>query len=223
MKHLVSKIVLFLIAVAYTSQALAFIFGPSDYEECSSSAAKKAKNRDALLVLLQNCETEFPARKNEYGQYVYWDRETNIKFIVSGPKLSDADRRRIQSEKTRIKQEEQERSQRIQQQAQERSQRNAAARQRVQVTDLKNACDDSLCMKKLLTMTVKNNYHAALDSVSVGWVIAKDIKECGAVPQQETRYMVINPGETAVLTFQTWEGPQGSFRSCMNVTAVNVR
>lgn len=45
--------------------------GPRDQEECRVEAAKEARNADALDVLLETCEIQFPATRTISGGYEY--------------------------------------------------------------------------------------------------------------------------------------------------------
>ncbi len=82
------------------------IFSPKDYEECSVQAAKDAKNNDSLRILLDYCDTEFPARRKPEGGYHYYigkmDRlpDQNYGYLdVSGPKLTKSDWTKIKEKK----------------------------------------------------------------------------------------------------------------------------
>jgi hypothetical protein len=48
-------------------------FPPKDYEDCASRAARDAKSKDALSVLLSICASEFKGRRKPGGGYTYFD------------------------------------------------------------------------------------------------------------------------------------------------------
>jgi hypothetical protein len=70
---------------------------PSDYEECAEQAAKEAKTTGGLTILLKGCQDKFPARRNPKGKgYVYFDVRQERWIDVSGPTLTQSDRRKIE-------------------------------------------------------------------------------------------------------------------------------
>jgi hypothetical protein len=58
---------------------------PKDYEECAQSAAKDARSKDALSVLLSICSSEFKARRKADGGYAYYDSCQERTFDIKGP------------------------------------------------------------------------------------------------------------------------------------------
>jgi hypothetical protein len=48
-------------------------FPPKDYEDCAARAAKDAKSKDALTVLLSVCDSEFKGRRKVGGGYAYYN------------------------------------------------------------------------------------------------------------------------------------------------------
>jgi hypothetical protein len=61
------------------------LFAPKDYEECAQSAAKDARSKDALSVLLSICSSEFKARRKAGGGYAYYDGCRERTFDIKGP------------------------------------------------------------------------------------------------------------------------------------------
>jgi hypothetical protein len=60
-------------------------FAPSDYEECQEKAARDAKSKAALDILLNACDTKFPGRRKLGGGYIYYDIRQNRSFDIAGP------------------------------------------------------------------------------------------------------------------------------------------
>jgi hypothetical protein len=60
-------------------------FAPRDYEECAESAAKSAKSKEALAILVSSCASKFAGRRNVRGGYTYYDERQNIRFDIVGP------------------------------------------------------------------------------------------------------------------------------------------
>lgn len=66
-------------------------FGPKDYEECSENAAREAKSREALRVLLSACDSKFPGRRKPGGGYAYFDSRQQRSFDIAGPTPTKAE------------------------------------------------------------------------------------------------------------------------------------
>jgi hypothetical protein len=64
------------------------LFPPKDYEDCAARAAKEAKSKDGLAVLLSNCSTDFEGRRKPGGGYTYYDACQHRKFDIRGPNRS---------------------------------------------------------------------------------------------------------------------------------------
>jgi hypothetical protein len=75
-----------------------WLFGPQDYEECAESAAKDAKSKDALTVLLSLCETKFRGRRKPNGGYTFYDERQNQYFDIKGPNPTPAELEYIERE-----------------------------------------------------------------------------------------------------------------------------
>src|SRR5690349_18005891 len=63
-------------------------FPPRDYEECAENAAKSAKSKEALGVLVSSCASKFVGRLNVRGGYSYYDGRQNREFNIVGPNSS---------------------------------------------------------------------------------------------------------------------------------------
>jgi hypothetical protein len=63
-------------------------FPPSDYEECAENAAKSAKSKEALDILVASCGSKFVGRRNVRGGYIYYDGRQNRDFNIVGPNPS---------------------------------------------------------------------------------------------------------------------------------------
>jgi hypothetical protein len=67
------------------------LFPPTDYEDCAARAAKDAKSKDSLSVLLSLCDSEFKGRRKPGGGYAYYNscsgRYSDIgrTFDIKGP------------------------------------------------------------------------------------------------------------------------------------------
>jgi hypothetical protein len=66
-------------------------FLPKDYEECVESAAKSAKSKEALAILVSSCSTKFVGRRNVRGGYTYYDSRQNSIFNIAGPNPTPAE------------------------------------------------------------------------------------------------------------------------------------
>jgi hypothetical protein len=111
-----------------------WLFGPKDYEECAVNAAKEAKSKDALAILLSSCELQFRGRRKPTEGYTLYDNRQNRYFDIKGPNPTPAEVEYIdrqysayisaQAEYERLQQEEAERRAAIR--------RSEAERQRVE-------------------------------------------------------------------------------------------
>jgi hypothetical protein len=68
-----------------------WLFGPKDYEECAVNAAKEAKSKDALAILLSSCELQFRGRRKPTGGYTLYDNRQNRYFDIKGPNPTPAE------------------------------------------------------------------------------------------------------------------------------------
>lgn len=75
-----------------------WLFGPKDYEECAENAAREAKSKDALAILLSSCESKFTARRKRTGGYTFYDTRQNRYFDVKGPNPTPAELEYIERE-----------------------------------------------------------------------------------------------------------------------------
>ena len=75
-----------------------WLFGPKDYEECAENAAKDAKSKDALGVLLSLCESKFRGRRKPNGGYTFYDERQNQYFDIKGPNPTPAELEYIERE-----------------------------------------------------------------------------------------------------------------------------
>jgi flagellar biosynthesis GTPase FlhF len=60
-------------------------FAPKDYQECAQRAAKDARSKEALSVLLSICGSEFKGRRKVGGGYTYYDSRLDRTFNIDGP------------------------------------------------------------------------------------------------------------------------------------------
>lgn len=67
------------------------LFSPKDYEACAERAAKDAKSKDALSVLLSICGSEFKGRRKPGGGYTYYDNCQQETLDIKGPNPTPAE------------------------------------------------------------------------------------------------------------------------------------
>jgi hypothetical protein len=61
------------------------LFGVKDYEECAENAARDAKSKDALAILLSSCDSKFKGRRKPTSGYMLYDVRQNRYFDIAGP------------------------------------------------------------------------------------------------------------------------------------------
>jgi hypothetical protein len=86
------------VPVAAHADWRSWLFGPKDYEECAENAAREAKSKDALAILLSSCESKFTARHKPTGGYTFYDTRQNRYFDVAGPNPTPAELEYIERE-----------------------------------------------------------------------------------------------------------------------------
>jgi hypothetical protein len=59
-------------------------FLPKDYEDCIETAAKSAKSKEALAILVSSCGSKFVGRRSPRGGYTYYDSRQNRTFDIAG-------------------------------------------------------------------------------------------------------------------------------------------
>ena len=57
---------------------------PKDYEQCAESAAKTAKSKEALSILISTCDSKFRGRRKLGGGYAYYDSRQDRHFDIAG-------------------------------------------------------------------------------------------------------------------------------------------
>jgi len=68
-----------------------WLFGPKDYEDCAENAAKEAKSKEALNILLSACDSKFGGRRKPTGGYTFYDSRQNRYFDIAGPNPTRAE------------------------------------------------------------------------------------------------------------------------------------
>jgi hypothetical protein len=87
-------IAVLLVATAAVSALVASkwsLFPPTDYEDCAARAAKDAKSKDALSVLLSLCGSEFKGRRKPGGGFTYYDSCQHNAIDIKGPNPTPAE------------------------------------------------------------------------------------------------------------------------------------
>jgi hypothetical protein len=177
-----------------------WLFGPKDYEECAVNAAKEAKSKDALAILLSSCELQFKGRRKPTGGYTLYDNRQNRYFDIKGPNPTPAEVEYIerqysayiaaQAEYERLQQEEAERQSAIRRSEAERrrveaerqrfeaqiakaefQKRQQAALPLIEVTSKSIECHYSqICGGFTLTIGIRNRSQEKISALSFGWV-----------------------------------------------------
>jgi hypothetical protein len=74
------------------------LFSPKDYEDCAERAARGAKSKDALSVLLSICGSEFKGRRKAGGGYTFFDICQNREFDIKGPNLNEEEQKYLKEQ-----------------------------------------------------------------------------------------------------------------------------
>jgi len=70
-------------------------FAPNDYEECAETAARDAKSKEALSILIDSCKSKFAGRRKPSGGYTFFDPRQSRAFDIEGPNPTRAEMEEI--------------------------------------------------------------------------------------------------------------------------------
>jgi hypothetical protein len=190
-------------------------FGPSDYEDCAERAARDAKSKEALTILLQSCNAKFTARRKPGGGYTFYDPRQQRSFDISGPNPTKTEMKDIDSQYQLNAELET---------ALERRRQSAVADVKIVSSSL-DCIATNYCGMFKLTLRVRNSSPETISSLSVGWAFApRNEKGCPtSVPTKKTRSVMLQKGETTILNIDGHDGPNdGTARYCVDVTDVTI-
>jgi len=194
-------------------------FAPSDYEDCAERAARDAKSKEALTVLLHSCNTKFSGRRKQGGGYTFYDQRQQRSFDISGPNPTASEMKYIDSQ--------------YEERAAQRAALEAALERRrlsavADVNIVSSSIDcvaSNTCLSFKLTLRIRNNSPETISSLSVGWAFTpKNEKGCPTTaPTKKTRFVSLQKGETTILNIDGTDGPDKGFvRYCAYVTDVSI-
>jgi hypothetical protein len=170
------------------------LFGPSNFEECSTEAAKDANNKDSLKLLLEICETEFPGQKGQDGKYYFYSFSAGS-IEVSGPKLSQKDLENIRAieksakeEKERIADEKKRITDEIAQKAADAQDRaireyrtkRSATLSNLKILDWNYECRsrEKNCDVTSVNALIENNSENIVESIGLGFTVFTSPGDC---------------------------------------------
>lgn len=211
----------FLVA-SFSGQVLALsFFSPKDFEDCKVEAAKEAKSQQALTILIQNCNSDFPARRKQGGGYHYYDYESGSYIDVSSPKLSKSDLRKIEGIRQQFRNESIRANQLVQEAQIKKNAKNSELLRGLSVVDWSIRCEsDYLCWNKIITAKIKNSSVYELEWIQVGWVLTSGKLRCDAnLSPTNAANVSIPPGQKATLSWETSDGPDSRITGCFGITS----
>jgi hypothetical protein len=221
------------------------LFSPKDYEECAESAAKQARSKEALSILISSCDTKFVGRRKPgSGGYSYFDFRQNRAFDIAGPNPMEKEKQFIEAQyslyiENKIKaqkiQDEIElqriqdeiRAQKIQDEMAARRQlalesRRVAATKDVKVISSSMECKIFICDVFKLTVRVKNQSREYISAISLGWVF-KETNCPSTLPTKRRVDTNLRPGDTTVVNIDGFDGfPSGNEPHCVSVNDVTI-
>lgn len=189
--HTVNLFFVVVTLTASTSVNAISLFGPDDYEECAAEAAEDANSEAALNILLSECRSEFPARRKRDGSgYYYYEPLYRLRIDVSDPRLSSADRQKIE----RVKSEARERE-KIEQQQREIArkkykERVVSAKRNFLITDWQWQCTGGLssiseCYSVGIQGTLENGTRETISEFELQFWVIQD-GSCGVSSNART-------------------------------------
>ncbi len=228
------------------------LFSPKDYEDCTERAARNARSKEALSVLVSSCRSKFSGRRRPGGGYRYYDDRQERNFDIEGPNPNAHEMQYIEkqysiyledqrqaviakADRERRMQEAQAQRERRMQEAQtqldirretakaELEIRRQAAVKLVGVSS-NIECKLSSCVLYKLTVTVKNYSKENISSLSLGWAfISAQGSSCPtSLPSRHREQVILRPGDTTVLNIDGYDGPSTQFQYCVLVTDLNI-
>src|SRR6516162_2596114 len=169
------------------------LFAPKDYEDCAESAARDAKSKAALDILLETCNSKFKGRRKLGGGYTYFDPRQFRDFDIAGPNPTKREVETIDKQYEVYLEEqrreaaaaaEREEQQRILGAEAERRRQQAAAdaqakfaerrkiaAQYIEIVSKNMECRSyNACSWYALNVGLKNGSRETISGVSIGWV-----------------------------------------------------
>jgi hypothetical protein len=234
-------------AVTATVVSKWYPFPPIDYEDCAARAAKDARSKDALGVLLSICSSEFSGRRKAGGGYTYYDECQDRTFDIDRPNptpnemksMREQCRAHLKVEATIAHQEQQaaQETRRQQQSAQEArlqeqqaaqearlsalQARKLAAMKAIRVTPAGFKCTVVCDVYVDMTVEVTNGSNEALSGVSIGLAFVPTNSACPAsYAQREDLRIVLSPGETRTTKIITLDAAFSKLHVCIKVLDV---
>jgi hypothetical protein len=170
-----------------------------DYESCTESAAKEAKSKAGLDVLLNLCAQRFVGRrKRGTSGYTFYDVRQNRSFDIAGPNPTAAEKEMIdnanvihqkelqETQEAFWKQELEKEKERAALEAQQKQEaeeakfrkaladfalggREANAARRIRIVDVKIECPNEICVLYQWIVKVQNQSSETIKSISFSW------------------------------------------------------
>jgi hypothetical protein len=242
-----------LISAALAAVAVSAMFGalpasaqwwnplaPSDFEECSESAAREAKTSDALNILLQSCSA-FSGRRKPGGGYTFLDTRQNRSFPIAGPNPTPAEIKYFDEQYSaflkdqqaaaaayaeqskQLEQLEAERQRALQKQSADLQRRRQAALDLVKVKS-NLTCQFGNCLSYEISLRIENQSTENISSVSVGWVLIPPRETCPTtIRTKETVRANLRPTDSTAAHFNGVDGPSlAQVRYCVTATDVQI-
>ena len=215
-----------IVLVAVTAAVSAFVFSnwdpfpPTDYEDCAARAAKGAKSKDGLSVLLSICQSEFKGRRKPGGGgYAYYDEPCSDlgAFTISGPnptpiEMKDINRqclthlqalREIEAEQAEQKRRAQQAAREAKTAAEQRRRiRALSAMTDVHVKAVGWGCSFSCDLSPTIGLRVEvtNGSMEALSHVLIGFAFVQSTACPSSYVSKSLLDLPLSPGETRTVT-----------------------
>jgi hypothetical protein len=211
--------------------------GPADYEECIESAAKDARSKEALPILISSCNSKFRGRRKLGGGYAYYDSRQDRSFDIVGPNPTSKEMDYVNNQYSIYLEEQRQaaaeqaafetRKQEIRaEQKRKLEARQLVASKAIEVSVLEFTCGFSvICEAFTITIRAKNQSTENISHLSLGWVfIPKQETSCpSSIPFKTIEQVSLRPGDTSVLHVDGIFGPKSrDYRICLKLTGVTI-
>jgi hypothetical protein len=217
-------------------------FAPKDYEDCAESAARDARSKEALSILLSSCNSKFIGRRKPGGGYTFYDSRQGRSFDIAGPNptpdemgfvdkqysiyLADIAKAKLRAGEVKREAEEAARQAAIteaKEQADfERRKQIARDMLTIQSTDLE--CKLFLqCGIYRLNITVINRSNETIYAMNFGWAFITSRYCPSAYTPKHWANVTLRPGDSTTINVEGFDGPgESEVHYCVGVTAVQI-
>lgn len=219
MKKRIFNTLRFILLCILTTNANAFnFFGPNDFEECSANAAKEAKSKEGLGILIVKCRTDFPANRKVGGGYYFYDEETRENIDVSAPYINKNDWIKIKNRREELKKSLEDLNRSMFQAMEDKKRINNEVLSALKINSWSISKEDSYLSKNKILINLTNKSQYKIKSLKIGLYLSSQPVKCN-IETQYTQEVAANlpPNSNAIIEFATRYGDSYSKTGCIQI------